>query len=56
MIVIMIIKIIITEVIHPSFLSLLFGRADSLPEELKVLVNLSPAQGGIGTPDLKVIP
>ena len=39
--------------IHTSFLPALFGRAEPLPEELKELVNLSPAQGGIGIPDLK---
>ena len=38
----------IEEVIHTSFLPSLFGRAEPLPEELKELVNLSPAQGGIG--------
>ena len=36
-----------------SFLPSLFGRAEPLPKELKELVNLSPAQGGIGIPDLK---
>ena len=39
----------IEEVIHSS----LFGRAEPLPEELKELVSLSSAQGGIGIPDLK---
>ena len=43
----------IKEVIHTSFLPLLLGRAEPLPEELKELVNLSPAQGWIGIPDLK---
>ena len=43
----------IEEVIHTSFLPSLFGRAEPLPEELKELVNLSPAQGGIGIADLK---
>ena len=43
----------IEEVIHSSFLPSLFGRAEPLPEELKELVSLSPAQGGIGIPDLK---
>ena len=43
----------IEEVIHTSFLPSLFGRAEPLPEELKELVNLSPAQGGFGIPDLK---
>ena len=43
----------IEEVIHTSFLPSLFGRAEPLPEELKELVNLSPAQGGIGIRDLK---
>ena len=38
---------------HTSFLPSLFGRAEPLPKELKELVNLSPAQGGIGIPDLK---
>ena len=43
----------IEEVIHTSFLPSLFGRAEPLPEELKELVSLSPAQGRIGIPDLK---
>ena len=43
----------IEEVIHTSFLPSLFGRAEPLPDELNELVNLSPAQGGIGIPDLK---
>ena len=43
----------IEEVIPTSFLPSLFGRVQPLPEELKELVNLSPAQGGIGIPDLK---
>ena len=41
----------IEKVIHTSFLPSLFGQAEPLPEELKELVNLSPAQAGI--PDLK---
>ena len=40
-------------VIHTSFLPSLFGRAKPLPEELKERVNLLPAEGGIGFPDLK---
>ena len=40
----------IEEVFHTSFIPSLFGRAEHLPEELKYL---SPAQGGIGIPDLK---
>ena len=43
----------IEEVIHTSFLPSSFGRAVPLPEELNELVSLSPAQGGIGIPDLK---
>ena len=43
----------IEEVLHTSFIPSLFGGAEHLPEELKELVNLSPAQGGIGIPDLK---
>ena len=43
----------IEEVIHTSFLPSLLSQAEPLPEELKELVNLSPAQGGIGIPDLK---
>ena len=43
----------IEEVIHTSFPSSLFGRVEPLPEELKELVNLSPAHGGIEIPDLK---
>ena len=42
----------IEEVIHSSFLPSLFGRAEPLPEELKELFSLSPAQGGIGIPIL----
>ena len=39
---------------HTSFLPSLFGRTEPLPEELKEFVSrLSPAQGGIGIPDLK---
>ena len=43
----------IKEVIHTSFLPSLFGQVEPLHEELRELVNLSPAQGGIGIPDLK---
>ena len=43
----------IEELICTSILPSLFGRAEPLPEELKERVNLSPAQGGIGIPDLK---
>ena len=43
----------IEDLINDSFLPTLFGRAEPLPEELKELVTLSPAQGGIGIPDLK---
>ena len=43
----------IEEVIHTSFLLSLFGQVEPLPEELKGLVILSTAQGGIGIPDLK---
>ncbi|XP_015754653.1 PREDICTED: uncharacterized protein LOC107334236 [Acropora digitifera] len=43
----------IEEMMHTSFLPSLFGRAEPLPKELKELVNLSPAQGGIGIPDLE---
>ena len=43
----------IEEVIHTFFFPSLFGRVDLLPEELKRLVSISPAQGGIGIPDLK---
>ena len=43
----------IEEVMHTSIFPSLFGRPDPLPKELKELVNLSPAQGGIGIPDLK---
>ena len=43
----------IKEVIHTSFLPSLFGRVEPLPEELKGLVSLSPAQGKIGIPNLK---
>ena len=43
----------IEEVIHTSFLPSLLGRAEPLPQELKKLVSLSPAKGGIGIPDLQ---
>ena len=43
----------IEEVIYDFFLPSLFEQADPLPQELKELVTLSPAQGGIGIPDLK---
>ena len=43
----------IEEVMHTSFLPSLFGQAEPLPKKLKELVNVSPAQGGIGIPDLK---
>ena len=43
----------IKEMIHTSFLPSLFERVELLPEELKGLVSLSPAQGRIGIPDLK---
>ena len=43
----------IEEIIHDSFLPSLFGRFEPLPVELKELLTLSPAQGGIGIPDLK---
>ena len=43
----------IEEVIHTSFLPSLSGRVEPLSKKVKELVNLSPAQGGIGIPDLK---
>ena len=43
----------IEEVIHTFFFPSLFGRVELLPEELKGLVSISPAQGGIEIPDLK---
>ena len=43
----------IEEIIHDSFLPSLFGRAEPLPDELDELLNLTPAQGGMGIPDLK---
>ena len=38
----------IEEKIHDSFLPSLFGRAEPLPGEIKELVTLSPAPGGMG--------
>ena len=43
----------IEEVIHTSFLPALFGRTEPLPGDLKELVSLSPAQGGLGIPNLR---
>ena len=34
------------------FLPTLFGQTDPLPDELSELVTLTPAQGGLGIPDL----
>ena len=34
------------------FLPTLFGQAEPLPDELSELVTLTPAQGGLGMPDL----
>ena len=35
------------------FLPLLFGKEEPLPDELCDLVTLTPAQGGLGMPDLR---
>ena len=44
----------IEEVMHTSYPPSLFGRAEPLPEELRELVKLSPAQGGIWIADLDI--
>ena len=43
----------IHEAIHEMFLPLLFGKEEPLPDELCDLVTLTPAQGGLGMPDLR---
>ena len=42
----------VQQVIDEMFLPTLFGQAEPLPDELSELVTLTPAQGGLGTPDL----
>ena len=44
----------IDEVINDSFLPALFGLKEPLPDELRDLFTLPPAQGGLGILDLKV--
>ena len=42
----------VQQVIDEMFLPTLFGQAEPLPDELSELVTLTPAQGGLGIPDL----
>ena len=42
----------VQQVIVEMFLPTLFGQAEPLPDELSKLVTLTPAQGGLGIPDL----
>ena len=39
--------------IDDLLLPTLFGQAEPLPSELRQLVTLTPAQGGLGVPDLR---
>ena len=43
----------IHEAMHEMFLPLLFGQEEPLSDELCDLVTLTPAQGGVGMPDLR---
>ena len=43
----------IQEAIDDLLLPTLFGQAEPLPSELRQLVTLTPAQGGLGVPDLR---
>ena len=43
----------IQEAMHEMFLPLLFGQEEPLSDELCDLVTLTPAQGGVGMPDLR---
>ena len=43
----------IQEAIDDLLLPTLFGQAQPLPSELRQLVTLTPAQGGLGVPDLR---
>ena len=42
----------VQQVIDEMFLPTLFGQAEALPDEFSKLVTLTPAQGGLGIPDL----
>lgn len=42
----------VRQVIDEMFLPALFGQAEPLPDELSELLTLTPAQGGLGIPDL----
>ena len=42
----------VQQVIDEMFLPTLFGQAEPLPDEWSELVTLTPAQGGLGIPDL----
>ena len=41
------------EAINDIFLPILFRQTEPLPDELRELFTLPPAQGGLGIPDLK---
>ena len=43
----------IDEAINGIFLPVLFRQSEHLPDELRELFTLPPAQGGLGIPDLK---
>ena len=43
----------IQEVIDDLLFPTLFGQTEPLPSNLRQLVTLTPAQGGLGVPDLK---
>ena len=43
----------VDEAINDIFLPVLFGQTEPLPEELRELFTLPPAQGGLGIPDIK---
>ena len=43
----------IQEAIDDLLLRTLLGQAEPLPSELRQLVTLTPAQGGLGVPDLR---
>lgn len=42
----------VQQFIDEMYLPILFGQAEPLPDELSELVTLTPAQGGLGIPDL----
>ena len=43
----------VDEAINDIFLPVLFGQTEQLPEELRELFTLPPAQGGLDIPDMK---